>query len=473
MHPSLLLRPVIFWLFPLAWLGLFSGMVWWFKFHLFPAEDGLSAQLNGLFLLCATTTVPYLLLVRRAQNPFSWRVVSGALVAACVCTPSFLETDQFRYIWDGLVAAKGLNPFRFAPDEIAWRAEHFWAAHINHPHLTTIYPPVAQLLFQLSTYANPFFWNQELGWELGPAGGAGSLFQAEFGLKLILGLLMSFVVWSLREARWDLIVFHPLFLIHVLSNSHVDALMMPGLALFVLTSMTCRATPLFAWMTAVLAKWLPLIFLPLVFLRISLRHGIRAAGAAMVLCFAVAAVAIGFYMPGSAGRLFESTGIYAQNWSFFGFGHRLLADIFLYFGFLTDPIGLARYWSVGVSCLLLGFIVLLYLRAAVSYRLALVLSLLAVLVFFPTLHPWYLLGLLVVGVRHLRTLPVLWVWPLLALGSHAFYVEMKDPVLVRLMVYVTVSILLIFSLRRILRRCSVEAFGPFSSPLRVPVWRKR
>lgn len=460
------------WAAPLAWLAVFAVLVWWVKFGLFPSASELSEQVNALLAICAFMTLPYLLLIRHPRNPFSWPVAGLALVVACVCTPSFLETDQFRYIWDGLVAARGVNPFRFAPDEISWRQQHFWAMHINHPHLPTIYPPFAQAVFQLSAYANPFFWRHELGWGFGPAGGASTFFEAEFGLKLVFGLLMFVLVWMLRKSRWDLIVFHPLFLLHVVSNSHVDALMMPALAVFLaFPGLRRPSTTLLAWMAAVLAKWLPLIFAPVIFLRVYLRRGLSALAASGLFCLSLAVGAVAVYLKGSGGRLFESTAVYSQNWFFFGFGHRFLADALAATGVSTDPIGVARIWGAAASCFLLLAVVGLYLRAVVSFQLALVFSLLAVLVFFPTLHAWYLLALLVLGVRHLRVLPVLWVWPLLALSGHSFYLNMKDPVFVRVIAYTTISLLLVHALVRTrLQRVKLSGFF-LCSPLRGSLWR--
>lgn len=460
------------WAVPFAWLFVFAALIWWLKFGMFSDESELRVQVIGLFGICAVMTLPYLLLVRQRRNPFSWRPTAFWLIVACVCTPSFLETDQFRYIWDGLVAASGLNPFRYAPDEIAWREQHFWAMHINHPHLPTIYPPFAQAMFQLSAYANPFFWRQELGWGFGLAGGAVTFFEAEFGFKLVVGLLMFFLLWALRQTRWDLIVFHPVFLLHVVSNSHVDALMMPGLALFLaFPGLRRPATTLSAWMTAVLAKWLPVVFAPLLFIRIYLKQGLFALVASSLFCLSLTVGAVSFYLKGSEGRLFESTWVYSQNWFFFGFAHRFLADALSVAGLSADPIGLARILGATASCLLLLVLIGLYLRALVSFQLALVFSLIVVLLFFPTLHPWYLIALLVLGVRHLRVLPVLWVWPLLGLGSHAFYLDMKDPFIVRITVYTTISLLLLHALVRI-RIQRVRGSGFLAcSPLRGSLWR--
>ena len=80
-----------------------------------------------------------------------WRVV-------LLWSTPVLEDDFYRYLWDGAVIAGGMNPYEFAPAQIA--APDAPVAlqrlaieaggvfeRINHPELKTIYPPVAQFWF--------------------------------------------------------------------------------------------------------------------------------------------------------------------------------------------------------------------------------------------------------------------------------------------------------------------------------------
>jgi len=59
-----------------------------------------------------------------------------------------LSTDIYRYIWDGRMAAQGVNPYLYPPaDEklIPYRNE-IWKS-INYKPIPTIYPPLAQMVF--------------------------------------------------------------------------------------------------------------------------------------------------------------------------------------------------------------------------------------------------------------------------------------------------------------------------------------
>ncbi|MFW5904870.1 MAG: hypothetical protein ACOCUZ_01505, partial [bacterium] len=59
-----------------------------------------------------------------------------------------LSDDVFRYLWDGHVQLQGVNPYRYAPSDPALTDIRTpWHSRINHPDISTIYPPVAQMAF--------------------------------------------------------------------------------------------------------------------------------------------------------------------------------------------------------------------------------------------------------------------------------------------------------------------------------------
>jgi hypothetical protein len=63
----------------------------------------------------------------------------------------FFSDDIWRYLWDGHVQLHGINPYQYAPADPALAAlRHATWAQINHPEVPTIYPPVAQGVFALA-----------------------------------------------------------------------------------------------------------------------------------------------------------------------------------------------------------------------------------------------------------------------------------------------------------------------------------
>lgn len=126
-------------------------------------------------------------------------IVGLAMRAALFAAPPILEDDYYRYLWDGAVAASGLNPYRFSPAEAAGlerardtepgptgsgrddaargaarsSAADRWAElaregepvleRVNHPRLRTVYPPTTQAAFVVAHWIGPWqVWSMRL-----------------------------------------------------------------------------------------------------------------------------------------------------------------------------------------------------------------------------------------------------------------------------------------------------------------------
>ena len=98
--------------------------------------------------------LPYaFLLVRRPpRHALPWAIGMAAVAgAAMVAAPAALSDDVHRYLWDAKVLLAGIDPYAYAPDDPALRSlRDTGFGHINHPHIPTIYPPLAQLLFAIA-----------------------------------------------------------------------------------------------------------------------------------------------------------------------------------------------------------------------------------------------------------------------------------------------------------------------------------
>ena len=105
--------------------------------------------------------------------------LGGAAAAqfAALTAPSRYSTDLYRYVWDGTVQARGVDPYRYVPmasQLAALRTSELFPATatpghcvpsapgitggctlLNRPLVHTIYPPVAQAYFWLTHWAGP------------------------------------------------------------------------------------------------------------------------------------------------------------------------------------------------------------------------------------------------------------------------------------------------------------------------------
>ncbi len=136
--------------------------------------------------------------------------------------PPVASDDLYRYIWDGKVAAHGVNPFRYAPSDSMLMELHTkeLPAKVNHPAMRTIYPPLAQILFFIS---NRLFGDSLSGVKL-------LLVCADIVSLLLLVRLckgMSDPDRSLLLYSWS-----PLPIMYFGLDGHIDALAIPFLLLF-------------------------------------------------------------------------------------------------------------------------------------------------------------------------------------------------------------------------------------------------
>ena len=81
-------------------------------------------------------------------------VIAIGLRLVLLFTEPLLSSDIYRYVWDGKVAATGINPYRYLPSDDALSGLRDAAIYpnINRPnYAVTIYPPVAEVIFALIT----------------------------------------------------------------------------------------------------------------------------------------------------------------------------------------------------------------------------------------------------------------------------------------------------------------------------------
>ncbi len=141
-------------------------------------------------------------------------------------TEPALEDDQQRYLWEGALVAHGFSPYRIAPDDakaadratllgkIAERSAPV-LERVNHPALTTIYPPVAQAAFALAHLLSPF---NLTAWRL--------LLLVADGVTL--WLLLRLLADCGRTPLWSVLYWwNPLVIKEVFNSAHMEGVLIP------------------------------------------------------------------------------------------------------------------------------------------------------------------------------------------------------------------------------------------------------
>jgi hypothetical protein len=261
-----------------------------------------------ILALYAALFLPYLALLRLRVD---WRVtlVLG-LTARLMLVPldPVLSDDLWRYVWDGRVAAAGVNPFAHAPASAALAAlrdAHIWP-RINHPDVPTIYPPAAQLIFLANAWL----------------GGAEHLLRILF-LAIELGCLAIAArhlpaSWTADRRAHALALYYlnPLVLVETAWSGHLDVIAFGSMCAAMLVFEQARSTRAAAAAGALLgasiaAKLLSAVVLPLWALHAARSRAQRAA--ALAACTLTIAALYAPYID-VGGGLFKGFGTYAAKW---------------------------------------------------------------------------------------------------------------------------------------------------------------
>lgn len=270
------------------------------------------------------------------------------------------NTDIYRYIWEGAVQNQGFNPYITPPDDpsLAFLAQGELAEcwqKINHKRLAAVYPPAAILLFRTLAWISPtpFFFKAVF-------------LLLDFGVMVVLAALLR--CRQLPISRLLFYAVNPLVIVFISGEGHLDVLQVFLLCLgcfLLFKGFTAGGYLCIGF--AVMAKYLSAAVIPFCWR--------RDAGWRALALFLPAALFIPYLAAGPA--LFRSLLEFATRMHYNDFLTEVLGSIF-------GPGWLAADGLLLSLCL--GWIWLTEddLLRGVYFAIA------SLLVFLPTLHPWYL-----------------------------------------------------------------------------------
>ena len=402
---------VMTWREVLVWGGamaLSAGALVWVSTR-FPYGVAVAEKpVEWLVMLLAAMGLLFMLLVGRLvslglqSRPLILLISAGVFVrGAMLFSEPIMETDFYRYLWDGAVLAQGENPYRPVPEEVVASAGQLSTLglesgvvleRINHPELRTIYPPVAQGFFASSYLLAP--WSL-MAWRI-------ILLVADAST---LGLLLVILHRVALPREYALIYWlNPLVLKEIHNAAHMDILLAPfilGTLLLAVRGRLMLAVVCLAAATG-LKVW-PVLLLPLV-----LRAGASGWRQAMAPACLYGALLALMNIPVMAAGLDSTSGFtaYAGRWEMNNGPSLALIWLGRWLAAMDWFPMSARTFSSGVSALIVGSVALLAAGRPVAGMLDLCGRALAVtaLLFLisPTQFPWY----------------ATWFLPLLAIRPH-------------------------------------------------------
>lgn len=293
-------------------------------------------------------------------------ILAGALLfrAALVPVPPSLSDDIFRYVWEGRVQTQGFDPYALPPSapELEHLRDSDWES-INNPGASAIYPPLAQLVFRVVALL-----------------GGVTAFKASFCvLDLVLVTLLGREL-KRRRAPMQRLAFYawnPLVIVEVAGSGHLEPL---ALLPLVGALLWAARRPVLAWSAlaaSVAAKYAGGLVAPLLLCerRPSLKALAVAAGCLVLVTLPFAA---------SGTRLFDSLGLYAAKW-------RYNDGLFAVLAALTGSLWGAKALAAALLLAVLGASV----RRREAAEVGALRVLAALVLLSPTVHPWYLLWVVV------------------------------------------------------------------------------
>ena len=271
--------------------------------------------------------------------------------------------DIFRYLWEGKMQIKGLNPYLTAPADAAtipYRDEYF--EQINHKIIPTIYPPLSELFFRvcMKTAYNLYFLK-------------GMLIALDLGLLAFLYLIISncgIPVYYLLIYAW-----HPLVIVEIAGSGHQDIIGMFFLAGCLYFRQTRNLTGSSLMLTgSFLSKLFPLFLFPLLLRRAHKWPYL------IPVCLTIL-----FYAPfySSDFHLFTGLAAYSKAW-------QANDSIFFVLKILFKKSFTGKIFIIFIF---LGIYLYTYSKIS-SFHKACFTTLGSFLILSPTLHPWYLLWII-------------------------------------------------------------------------------
>lgn len=358
-------------------------------------------QSMGLFLAYGTSFFAYVFLLQE-KHSFKTLLGLGILVRLSFFfhMPS-LSDDIYRFIWDGTLLTNGIHPFDQLPafylnQQPPGNTQELFDK-LNSPEYFTVYPPINQFIFWISATIGNGHWLVSAN---------------SIRLLLLLADLGSF--WFLiqllkRCEKPPHLVFwfflNPLVILEFVGNLHFEGFVV----LFVLAGIhwfenTKKAKSGISFGLAVGTKLLPLIFLPFLFLS-GLRN--RKWSIAIISGLVALASLLPLINESFIQGMQTSLNLYFQKFEF-------NASVY----FIVREIG---YWQYGYNriahigpllskisvVLIMGISVLGFIKKwPIPKALLFILS--TYLLLATTVHPWYILPLIVLGILSGYYYPIVW-----------------------------------------------------------------
>lgn len=374
----------------------------------------------------------YLTIWKREETTSLYYLGMIARVALFFSLPS-LSDDFYRFLWDGLLLKKGINPFAELPAFYADKGMSELSPELfnllNSQTYFTIYPPIHQGIFWLAVSGNE-------NWLVAAGIIRLFLFAADMGTFYFLKKL--FLKKGMNKKIAFLYFLNPLVILEGVGNLHFESLVIFFLtfSLYHFYSSKIMQSALGMGLT-IGTKLLPLIFLPYFFFKDISKRKINFTFATLGIAIVLLSP-ISIYNPEFIAGMQTSLSLYFQNFEFNASLYFLAREI----GFIIT--GLNEIKIIGPILSLLSFlsIVIISLIGHLkkwSPEQVMLFVLTSYLLFATTVHPWYILPLLTLALLSGYIYPIVW-----SMMIFITYIGYTDERYFLSMIWITVEYFVVF-----------------------------
>ncbi len=364
------------------------------------------SNFNLLLVLYSGLFVGYILLI---SSDYKYKFVLGLLFRAIlVLQIPNLSQDFYRFIWDGRLLMSSINPYSFIPVDIVDKVfdGQFLVSKMGDlsAHNHSNYPPLNQLIFAIGAFLSP---KNLLGNVLALRI---LIILADIGVYIFGRKILEFL--NLEKEKIHYYFLNPLVIIELTGNLHFEGVMMCFLCLgfFFFYKNKYPFSAVFIGL-AILTKLIPLMLLPFFIKKIPRTKLISFYALIGLIC---TAAFIPFYDENLVSNYSKTVGLWFTNFEFNGSVYYLLREV--------------GYWATGYNIIaIIGKITPVFIILYIGY-LAFKKSnflenqYLALMVYFflsTTIHPWYLISMIFLGV--FLNSKTIWIWSFTIIFSYAAY----------------------------------------------------
>lgn len=373
------------------------------------ARDVPRAEWELLILSTGLLSLGTLVWIKQATEGMArWEIWGWGWLFRAVILGTFplWSDDVVRFYWDAWVAQEGLSPYAHTPRSLLTQmpaAAQAIFPQLNSPDYYSVYLPWHQQLFQWAlgdgVDLSTFVWRLQWGYAVIETG--------------VWAVIFAFSTAS-QAHRWKWLYWQPIWLLEFLGNLHVEGLV----AVFLVATYIAYLSTDKVWISVLLFagsvawKWTPLLWVPLGWVMLRGRDRWKALG--------VGGIGLGlltYPVVAHLATMGQSLDLYFQRFEFNAslyYLARAVGQALLGY----NPIGLvgpmlSLLAMVGIGYTAFRTRIPVSVRAYYSYGVYLALA--------TTVHPWYVIPWVVVGVLAGRTAPWVGLW-CLGWSYHAYSV---------------------------------------------------